>query len=281
MDQFETELWYTEKQTPDHGITTRINRTLHHERTEYQSMDVLETRQFGKMLVLDGMVMTTDKDEFVYHEMITHVAMNTHPEAKHVLVVGGGDGGAIREILKHPTVETATLVEIDGRVIEVSKQFFPEIAGRLEDPRVKICVEDGIKHIQKHQDAYDVILVDSTEPIGPAVGLFQKPFYQGIYDALRENGIMVAQTESPWFNRDLIRQVFRDISSIFPITRLYTASIPTYPSGLWSFTIGSKKFDPVEVDESKLPRLDTRYYRPEMHKALFQLPQFVQELIEG
>jgi spermidine synthase len=126
-----------------------------------------------------------------------------------------------------------------------------------------------------------VILVDSTEPVGPAVGLFQKPFYQSIFEALKEDGIMVAQTESPWFNRDLIRQVFKDISSLFPITRLYTASIPTYPSGLWSFTIGSKKYNPIEVDETKLHQIDTRYYHPRMHKALFQLPVFVQELITG
>ncbi|WP_089965455.1 polyamine aminopropyltransferase [Lihuaxuella thermophila] len=273
------ELWYTEKQTKNHGITTKIKRTLYHDQSEFQTLDVIETAEFGNMLVLDGMVMTTDRDEFVYHEMITHVAMNTHPNPKDVLVVGGGDGGAIREILRYPSVENAVLAEIDGKVIEASKKYFPKIAGKLSDPRVNIQVTDGIRHIQENKGKYDVILVDSTEPVGPAVGLFQKPFYEGIYEALKEDGIMVAQTESPWFNRDLIRQVFRDISNTFPITRLYTASIPTYPSGLWSFTIGSKKYDPLEVDESKLKSFDTRYYRPEMHKALFQLPVFVQELL--
>ncbi|SEM81942.1 spermidine synthase [Lihuaxuella thermophila] len=275
----EMELWYTEKQTKNHGITTKIKRTLYHDQSEFQTLDVIETAEFGNMLVLDGMVMTTDRDEFVYHEMITHVAMNTHPNPKDVLVVGGGDGGAIREILRYPSVENAVLAEIDGKVIEASKKYFPKIAGKLSDPRVNIQVTDGIRHIQENKGKYDVILVDSTEPVGPAVGLFQKPFYEGIYEALKEDGIMVAQTESPWFNRDLIRQVFRDISNTFPITRLYTASIPTYPSGLWSFTIGSKKYDPLEVDESKLKSFDTRYYRPEMHKALFQLPVFVQELL--
>lgn len=275
----EMELWYTEKQTKNHGITTKIKRTLYHDQSEFQTLDVIETAEFGNMLVLDGMVMTTDRDEFVYHEMITHVAMNTHPNPKDVLVVGGGDGGAIREILRYPSVENAVLAEIDGKVIEAAKKYFPKIAGGLADPRVNIQVTDGIRHIQENKGKYDVILVDSTEPVGPAVGLFQKPFYEGIYEALKEDGIMVAQTESPWFNRDLIRQVFRDISGTFPITRLYTASIPTYPSGLWSFTIGSKKYDPLEVDESKLKSFDTRYYHPEMHKALFQLPVFVQELL--
>ncbi|EGK10343.1 spermidine synthase [Desmospora sp. 8437] len=272
------ELWYTEKQTPHFGITAKISRTLHHEQTPFQRMDVIETEQFGRMLVLDGMVMTTDRDEFVYHEMLTHVGMNTHQSPKRVLVVGGGDGGAIREVLKHPSVEKAVLCEIDGRVIEVSREYFPEIAGALGDSRVEIRVEDGIKHIEAHPAEYDVILVDSTEPVGPAVGLFQKPFYQGIYDALRPGGVMVAQTESPWFNRELIAQVYRDISDTFPVTRLYTASIPTYPSGLWSFTLGSKGPDPLEVPPERLHVPDTRYYRPELHRALFQLPRFVEEL---
>ncbi|WP_093227707.1 polyamine aminopropyltransferase [Thermoflavimicrobium dichotomicum] len=273
------ELWYTEKQTPSHGITSKIKRTLHHEQTEFQKLDIIETEQFGKMMVLDGMVMTTDEDEFVYHEMITHIAMNTHPNPKHVLVVGGGDGGAIREILRYSSVEKAVLAEIDGKVIEAAQNYFPQIAGGLSDPRVEIQVTDGIRHIAENKNKYDVILVDSTEPVGPAVGLFQKSFYEGIKEALKEDGIMVAQTESPWFNRDLIRRVFRDISATFPITRLYTASIPTYPSGLWSFTIGSKKYDPLEVDESQLQSFDTRYYHPGLHKSVFQLPVFVQELL--
>jgi spermidine synthase len=192
------ELWYTEKQTKNHGITTKIKKTLYHDQSEFQTLDVIETIEFGNMLVLDGMVMTTDRDEFVYHEMITHVAMNTHPNPKEVLVVGGGDGGVIREILRYPTVIRAVLAEIDGKVIEASKKYFPQIAGKLDDPRVDIQVTDGIRHIQENKGKYDVIIVDSTEPVGPAVGLFQKPFYEGIYEALKEEGIMVAQTESPW-----------------------------------------------------------------------------------
>lgn len=279
--KMDMELWYTEKQTKNHGITTKINKTIYHDQSEFQTLDVIETEEFGNMLVLDGMVMTTDRDEFVYHEMITHVAMNTHPNPQRVLVVGGGDGGAIREVLRYPSVTQAVLAEIDGKVIEASKRYFPQIASGLTDERVDLQVADGIKHIQENKGKYDVILVDSTEPVGPAVGLFQKPFYEGIYEALKEDGIMVAQTESPWFNRDLIRQVFRDISNTFPITRLYTASIPTYPSGLWSFTIGSKKYDPLTVDEEALHSFDTKYYSPQMHKALFQLPVFVQELLTG
>ncbi|MCS1352644.1 polyamine aminopropyltransferase [Mechercharimyces sp. CAU 1602] len=271
------DLWYTEKQTPDHGITSKITRTLHHEQTDFQSLDIIETKQFGNMMVLDGMVMTTDQDEFVYHEMLTHVAMNTHPNPKHVLVIGGGDGGVIREVVKYEQVETATLVEIDGQVIEAAKTYFPQIASGLADPRVTVKVEDGIKFIAEHPNQFDVILVDSTEPVGPAVGLFQKPFYEGIHEALKEDGIMVAQTESPWFNRDLIRRVYQDISTLFQYTQLYTASIPTYPSGLWSFTMGSKKYDPLHLHEQE-NLLDTKYYSRELHRSLYQLPNFVKEL---
>jgi len=275
------ELWYTEKQTPNHGITTKISRTVHTEKSDFQQIDIIETNQFGRMLVLDGMVMTTNKDEFVYHEMITHVALNTHPNPKKVLVVGGGDGGAIREIIKHPSVEKAVLAEIDGRVIETSKEFLPEIAGALDNPKVDVQVVDGIKFIHDNKNQFDVIMVDSTEPIGPAVGLFEKGFYQGIYECLKEDGILVAQTESPWFNGDLIKRVFKDIKSIFPVTRLYTVSIPTYPSGLWSFTIGSKKYDPLEVSDEQLKELvDTKYYTPRIHKSVFQLPKFVEDLVK-
>lgn len=275
------ELWYTEKQTENYGITAKISKTLHTEQTEFQDLAMIETEQWGKMLVLDGMVMTTDKDEFVYHEMITHLAMNTHPNPKRALVVGGGDGGAIREILKYPSIETAVLAEIDGRVIEVSREYLPEIAGKLDDPRVDVQVVDGIKYIHDNKNSFDVILVDSTEPVGPAVGLFAKSFYEGIYDALKEDGIMVAQTESPFFNADLITRVFKDISSLFPVTRYYTASIPTYPSGLWSFTMGSKKYDPLEVDDSKLIEPEgTKYYHKGMHKSVFNVPKFVMELLK-
>lgn len=275
------ELWYTEKQTPNVGITCKISKTLHTEQTPFQSMDVIDTEQFGRMLVLDGMVMTTIKDEFVYHEMISHVALNTHPNPENVLVIGGGDGGAIREIVKNPKVKKATLVEIDGRVIEISKQYLPEIAVALEgNPKVEVLVDDGIAHIQNKKGVYDVILVDSTEPIGPAEGLFALDFYRQISEALKEDGIMVAQTESPFFNNDLIQRVFKDISSVFPLTKLYLASIPTYPSGMWSFTMGSKRWDPEQVDENSIPELNTKYYSAEIHKSVFKLPKFVRDLLK-
>lgn len=273
-------IWFTEKQTEHFGITARIKRTYVSEQTDFQQLDMVETAEFGNMLLLDGMVMTTEKDEFVYHEMVAHVPLHTHPHPENVLVVGGGDGGVIREILKHPEVKKATLVEIDGKVIEYSKKYLPTIAGALDDPRVDVQVADGFMHIAKSESEYDVIMVDSTEPVGPAVNLFTKGFYEGISKALKEDGVFVAQTDNPWFQKTLIKTVFKDVSETFPVTRLYTANIPTYPSGLWSFTIGSKKHDPLEVSDERFHDLDTQYYTPAIHKAAFALPKFVQELIE-
>lgn len=271
-------MWYTEKQTPDFGITIRINKTLHTEQTEFQNLEIAETAEFGNMLFLDGMVMTSQKDEFVYHEMVAHPILNTHPNPENVLVVGGGDGGVIREILKHEKVKKATLVEIDGKVIEYSKKYLPEIAGKLEDERVEVKVDDGFMHIVKSKNLYDVIMVDSTEPVGPAAPLFERGFYQGIYDALKDEGMFVAQTDNPWFKADLIQKVNRDVKEIFPICKVYTANVPTYPSGLWTFTIGSKKYDPEQVDVNAIPEMETKYYTPKLHKAAFVLPKFVEDL---
>ncbi|MCK4259688.1 MAG: polyamine aminopropyltransferase [Halanaerobiales bacterium] len=274
------ELWYTEYQTKKFGITAKIARTIHSEETDFQRLDVIDTEQFGRMLVLDGMVMTTEGDEFVYHEMISHIPMITHPSPKKIAVIGGGDGGAIRELIKHPSVEEAHLVEIDEKVIEYSKQYLPDIACGLDDPKVKVFVADGIKHIKESKNTYDVILVDSTEPIGPAVGLFSKDFYQDIYNALKEDGLFVAQTESPFFNKDLIRDTNKAISELFPIAKLYLASIPTYPSGLWSFTMGSKKYKPEDADMSRAESISssTKYYNEKIHQSAFSLPNFVCEL---
>ena len=273
-------LWYTEKQTKNFGITMKINKTLHTEQTDFQKLEMAETEEFGNMLFLDGMVMTSEKDEFVYHEMVAHVPLSTHPNPEHVLVVGGGDGGVIREILKHPSVKKATLVDIDGKVIEYSKKFLPSIAGKLDDPRVEVKVDDGFMYIAQSENEYDVIMVDSTEPVGPAVNLFTKGFYAGIANALKEDGIFVAQTDNPWFTPELITNVQRDVKEIFPITKLYLANIPTYPSGLWTFTIGSKKYDPLEVEDSRFFDIETKYYTKDIHKAAFVLPKFVSDLIK-
>lgn len=271
-------LWFTEKQTKSFGITAKVTTGLHSEQTDFQKLDMIQTEEFGNMLVLDGMVMTTEKDEFVYHEMIVHVPLFTHPNPKKVLVVGGGDGGTIREVLKHPSVEKVVQVEIDNKVVEYSKQYLPEISCEYGNPRAELIIGDGFMHILNSENEYDVILVDSTEPVGPAANLFTKGFYAGIAKALKQDGIFVAQTDNPWFKADLIRNAVRDTKEIFPVARLYTCNIPTYPSGMWTFTIGSKTYDPLQVETSRFFEIDTKYYTPELHKASFCLPKFVEEL---
>lgn len=275
-------LWFIEEQTAAVMLSLRVKRTLHEEKTPYQDLMVLDTEAFGRTLVLDGAIQTTYGDEFAYHEMISHVPLFVHPAPRRVAVIGGGDGGAIREILKHSTVEMATLVEIDGRVIDNSREYLPEIAGSLDDPRVELRVEDGIEHVRQRKNFYDVIIVDSTDPVGAAVGLFQRPFYEDIAESLTAEGVMVAQTESPFFNQDLIRQAHAGISAAFPIAKLYLACVPTYPGGLWSFTLGSKKHQPTGIPAGRIQERgvqQTRYYSPALHEAAFVLPRFVEDLI--
>ncbi len=276
----EPELWFTERQTEHLSMGMRVSATLHTEQTPYQNLAIYDTVQYGRLLVLDGCVMTTDADEFVYHEMIAHVPLHTHPNPHSVLVVGGGDGGAVREVLKHPSVERVVLAEIDDRVVETAKEYFPAIAQGLTDPRVELQIGDGIRYVQDHPDEFDVILVDSTDPVGPAVGLFQESFYQFISRALKDDGIMVAQSESPFANQKIVRSMVQIANHVFPQAFLYLASIPTYPTGLWSFTLGTKKYHPLEnLQPSRVE--DTRYYSNDVHRAAFALPPFVRQLTQG
>ncbi|AEF95255.1 Spermidine synthase [Desulfotomaculum nigrificans CO-1-SRB] len=275
------DLWFYERNiVPGLSLGLEVTSTVHSEQTEFQHLAIVDTKAMGRVLFLDNIIMTSTKFEFVYHEMITHVALNTHPNPKKVLVIGGGDGGAIREIIKHPRVEKAVLVEIDRRVVETAKEFLPEISCGLNDPRVEVLYQDGIKYVQEHQNEFDIIITDSTDPIGPAVGLFEKGFYESCRDALKEDGIFVAQTESPYYDVNLLPKVQKNTRDIFPITKLYLAFIPEYPGGCWSFTIGSKKYDPEAADLSNWPNYPTRYYNPGIHKAAFVLPNFVRELIK-
>lgn len=273
-------IWFSELQVPGLAISCETKEILYTEKTPYQKLAIIDTTTFGRMLTLDDVIQTSILDEFVYHEMITLVALNTHANPRHVLVIGGGDGGSIREIVKHPAVEKATLVEIDATVVEASKKYLPQLSSALDHPKVEVRIEDGIKHVQETQNQYDIIIVDSTDPVGPAVGLFAADFYKAISQALKEDGIFVAQTESPFYNQELIKRIHKDVKGIFPITRLYLANIPTYPGGLWSFTMGSKKYDPLQVDTKSIPDTETRYYTREIHKSCFVLPKFVAELLE-
>lgn len=272
------ELWVTEYQTPALGFTCKITETLKVEQTDFQHLAVVNTEQFGKMLLLDGMVMTTDVDEYVYHEMISNIALNSHPAPANVLIIGGGDGGALREVVKHPLVKQATLAEIDERVIMASREFFPQLACSFDDPKSVVVVADGIEYIKQRKNEFDIIMIDSTEPVGPAVQLFSADFYRECFAALKEDGMLVAQSESPFFNADVIKMAYGGINQVFPLTKLYLANIPTYPSGLWSFTIGSKQYNPEEVVNQGAG--DLKYYNAGVHQAAFKLPGFVNHIIQ-
>lgn len=273
-------IWFTEEQLSGLAISCLVKKILHHEKSEFQDVKVVETEAFGTMLLLDNIIQTNIRDEFIYHEMISLPALNTHPNPENVLVIGGGDGGTIREVAKHPKVKKATLVEIDGVVVEVSKKFLPSIAAGYSNPKVEVIIGDGIKHVKENKNTYDIILVDSTDPIGPAVGLFSKEFYTDVYNALKEEGIFVAQTASPFFDGEMLTRIHKDIGSIFPMKDLYVTTVPTYPGGYWCFTMGSKKHNPKEVAKENIIAVDTKYYSPDMHFAAFVLPPYVQEYLK-
>jgi len=274
------EMWFTERQTPHLAISLRVKETLARETTPYQELAIMETYEFGTLLTLDGIVQTTVKDEFIYHEQMTHVPLHTHPEPKTVLVIGGGDGGIVREALKHPSVEKVVLVDIDERVIEACKKHLPTISCALDDPRVEVRIEDGIKFVKKARNAFDVIIIDSTDPVGPAVGLFTADFYRSALEALTEEGVVVAQTESPLLNPDMVKRVFETFAGIFPIARVYTAEVPTYPGAIWAITLGSKVHDPMDLPAERFRDIETRFYTPWVHMRSFALPRFVEELVQ-
>lgn len=277
--------WYTEKHSDGVGITLKVEKTLFSGKSEFQKLDIVETTDYGRMMLLDDLVMVTERDEFVYHDMIVHPALFVHPNPKNVLVIGGGDGGTIREIMKHKSVDEAVLCEIDGLVIEKSIELLPTMACEIDgsNPRVKLHVDDGIAYIREHANSFDVILVDSTDPIGPAVGLFEEDFYKTVHAALKEDGIMVAQSESPFYHADIQKSMFTNLRNVFPIVEMYQAFIPTYPSGLWSFAFASKKYHPLkDFDRHRAASrlFETRYYNEDLHIGAFALPTFARKNIE-
>jgi len=280
------ELWYTEEHTEDVRFSIKVDKVLYSGESEFQRIDVFYSKEFGKILTLDGLMMLTEKDEFIYHDMIVHVPMATNPNIERVLVIGGGDGGTVRELTRYQTIKKIDMVEIDEEVVKICKTYIPQTAGKLDDLRVQIFFEDGLKFVRKQKDEYDLIIVDSTDPFGPGEGLFTKEFYGNCYKALKENGILVNQHESPYYSNyanSMIR-AHRRINEFFPICKVYQAHIPTYPSGHWLFGFASKTFDPIEdLEENKWNSLGlkTKYYNTELHKGSFAIPNYVKELLDS
>lgn len=279
------ELWFTEKQLTEGEeeatvcLSVRIKEVLHREKSPFQEIAVFDTYEFGRILVLDDIIQLTEADEFIYHEMLAHVPLCAHPGPERVLVVGGGDGGTVRELCKHPSVKQIVMAELDQRVVEASRSYLPALSSGFGDSRVEINFVDGTEYVRTRKDEFDVVIVDSPDPLGPAEALFGSEFYSDICSALKPDGIMAVQSESPVLNRQFIRELCERIKEIFPGFYYYLAPIPTYPGGLWSFAIGSKRHDPAQPQNSFIPG-GTRYYTPEIHRAAFTLPPFVREIIE-
>ena len=276
-------LWFSELHDRSCGLTLKVDRVLESDESEFQHIEVYQNRWFGKLLVLYGSLMVADNDHNAYNEMLSHVPLFCHPSPKQVLIIGGGDCGTLTEVLSHPEVEQCTMCELDSKVVDVARKHFPRLTSGLVDPRAKLIFRDGKDFIRNAADGYDVILLDLSDPVGPAAELFQKPFHQAVHDCLNDDGIMVAQAEAPYFNQEALEAMHKNLREIFPLVRLYTCFMPIYPSGYWSFLFCSKGVDPItDFNPSRWNTLKhkTRYYNPETHKAAFALPQFVKNIIE-
>jgi len=280
------EFWYSEKHTENVYLSIKVDKQLFSKESRFQRIDVFESLEFGKFLALDGYMMLTEKDEFIYHEMITHVPMAVKPDTTDVLVIGAGDGGVLRELIKYPTIKRIDVSEIDEEVVAVCKEFLPNTACGFEDKRVNIYYQDGMKFIRRHIEEYDLIIVDSTDPFGPGEGLFTKEFYGNCFKALKEDGIMVNQHESPFYEEDAaaMKRAHKRIFDSFPLSKVYQAFIPTYPSGHWLFGFASKKLHPVHdmfPEKWEALGIKTRYYNTNLHKGSFYLPNYVEEMLEN
>ncbi|BBM45937.1 polyamine aminopropyltransferase [Leptotrichia trevisanii] len=280
------ELWYTEEHTKNVRFSIKVDKQLVSTKSDFQRIDIFESPEFGRFLTLDGFMMLTEKDEFIYHEMITHVPMAVNPKAKKILVIGAGDGGTVRELVKYGHIERIDMVEIDKMVVDLCREYLPRTANKLDDERVHIYYEDGLKFVRSKTNKYDIVIVDSTDPFGPGEDLFTREFYGNCFNALKEDGILVNQHESPYYEADAkaTARANKQLRAVFPFATVYQLHIPTYPSGHWLFGFASKKYNPVEdlkADEWNQFGIETRYYNTELHKGAFALPNYVKDLINN
>jgi spermidine synthase len=284
------DVWYTERNEYIALSLKHAGKKLYDERSPHQRVEVYNTFAYGKMLTLDGIVMFTEHDEYVYHEMISHVPMLTHPNPKDILVIGGGDGGTARELLKHPYIGKITLVEIDEKVIDASTKYFPDLSGCFKDKKLDLIIQDGIEFVEHcPKSTFDIVIVDSNDPVGPAKGLFSEKFYRRLHDILKEQGLLITQSESPRFNQDVFQEIYRCYYRIFGRQQVfcYLVHIPTYPTGLWSFSYCSKNPDlhPLKnLNSNRLKQLignnALKYYNREVHFGAFALPNYVLDLLK-
>jgi spermidine synthase len=270
--------WITDPGGPGFAHTYLVDELLYDGRSPFQRIRVILNRDFGRMLILDDAVQTTERDDFIYHELLCHVPLCTHRAPARVLIIGGGDGGLLREALRHP-IERATMVEIDPDVIDVTRRLMPSIPGAaFDDPRTRLVIDDGVRFVRDTPEPFDVALVDSTDPVGPAVGLFSGEFYAQMARVLGPGGVLAVQSGSPIYQQDLMAVVTANMTPHFRWVRRYIGTVPTYPGALWSFTIGAQERDPAALDEADLARrlaaIPTRYYSAAAHRHLFAFAPF-------
>lgn len=280
------ELWYTEQHTPNVRFSIKVTDMLYTGHSGIQQIDVFDSKEFGRFLTLDGLMMLTEKDEFIYHEMMVHVPMAVKSDAKNILVIGAGDGGTVRELSRYPGIVNIDMVEIDEEVVKVCRRYLTQTACGLDDSRLNIYYEDGLRFVRNKVEEYDIILVDSTDPFGPGEGLFTREFYGNCHKALKPDGILVNQHESPYYDyyANSMRRAHQRIEEYFPICRVYQAHIPTYPSGHWLFGFASKQLDPVkDIDAGRWNELGikTRYYNTQLHTGSFALPTYVNDILSS
>ncbi len=263
----------------------RVDEVLLDLQSPYQRIRIIRTPLFGRMLILDDAVQTSEADEFCYHEMLAHPPLLTHPDPRRVLIIGGGDGGLLEEVLKHP-VDRVVMVEIDRMVVDATLRHIPEIPGRaFDDPRVELRIEDGFAYVRNCPERFDVALVDSTDPQGPSVPLFGEAFYGDLHRVLGEEGVLAVQSGSPLYQAELITQVRHNLRRHFPVVRTLLAYVPSYPGVLWTFTLASKRFDPAQLPPDEVDRrvadFGLRYYTGAQHQAALNPPPFLKHVLEG
>jgi len=267
-----------EYQTATSGIFFTVQEVLYEGRSKFQRIEIIRNEDYGRVLLLDGLVQTTEKDEFYYHEMLVHPALTSHTNPKNVLIIGGGDGGALREVLKHP-VEKAWLVEIDGKVIEACRDHFPWLKSTFRDPRAELVVADGNVFIDKVRETFDVILVDSSDPVGPSTVLHQEAFYRKLRSKLNPGGIVAAQAGSLMLHLDSHARKSVFLKRIFKHSPLYLGPVPTYPVGMWCYNFLSDKVDPAKIKTLYVPD-GLKYFNPDVYRAAFALPNFLAERLK-
>lgn len=280
FSEISDELW------PGQCFSLKVKKVLHEEKSKYQDIKILETETFGIALILDGVIQCTERDEFSYQEMISFLPLTMHPCPKKVLIIGGGDGGVAREVSKFPTVEEVHQCEIDDRVVELSKKYLPNMACGFASPKVKLTIGDGFAYMKNNQDQFDVIITDSSDPVGPAESLFQESYFELMRKALKPGGIVCSQGGTYWTDLDHVKQTLTYCKKQFPAVGYASIHVPSYPSGQIGFVIGcldkdAKLEEPKRVlGDEEIKRLKLKYYSPRTHKAAFELPFFVEDVLK-